>query len=394
MTDSLTRLTAEEKLLLSLCRLEFSQEQKSEIRELMLEVRDWDRFVGLSNEHGIIALCWYNLTETGNTDHIPAGHLDKMHSAYLKNLTRDTFLNNQLEEVTNLAKKENIKIVLLKGMALEKTIYGSRGLRQMTDIDILVRQDQAALLRRILLKNGYESAPLVSKFHEKIMPVYGKHLPEMYKNGIAVEIHFNLFDQSGNYFTEKFFDKAHWLTDDDTNLMYPDPQMFFLYLLKHLDRHEKEGDSQLRLYVDLVLLLTTHYNEVINENLFNDADSVNLRNILAGKIMLLDKYWDITFSDQVRQNISAIKSASVESKFLKLIRHQSGNQREEIKENLFQLLQNVPGAMNKFLLIIGHIFPSVSYVRYRYKIKTKAGAVLYYPVRWIRQAGRLIGVKV
>ncbi len=187
------QLTAEEKLLISLCRLNFNEEQKSEIRDLMKEVKDWDHFVNLSNEHGIVALCWYNINETGNSNNLPERQLEILHLAYLKNLTRNTFLFNQLKEIVSLSKNEKIKIVLLKGLALEKTVYGNKGLRQMNDIDILVRQDKAASLRRILLKNGYKSAPLVSSFHENIMPAYGKHLPEMYKNGISTEIHFKLF---------------------------------------------------------------------------------------------------------------------------------------------------------------------------------------------------------
>ena len=118
------------------------------------------------------------------------GSLDIMHSAYLKNLSRNTFLYNQLEEIDSLAEKENIKIVLLKGAALEKTLYGNKGLRQMSDIDILVGHDKAALLRRILLKTDLNLAPLVSRFSRKNNAGFGKHLPEMYKNGIAVEIHF------------------------------------------------------------------------------------------------------------------------------------------------------------------------------------------------------------
>ena len=92
MTDPTAELTAEEKLLLSLCRLEFSEEQKSEIRDLMKEIKDWDHFVDLSNKHGVIALCWYNLTETGNSKLVPLRNLEMMHFAFLNSLTRNTFI--------------------------------------------------------------------------------------------------------------------------------------------------------------------------------------------------------------------------------------------------------------------------------------------------------------
>ena len=41
-------------------------------------------------------------------------------------------------------RKAGIKHILLKGMALEHTLYGSKGLRQMTDCDILIKSEEAA----------------------------------------------------------------------------------------------------------------------------------------------------------------------------------------------------------------------------------------------------------
>ena len=393
MTDPITRMTPEEKLLLSLCRLEFSEEKKSEIGDLTKEVKDWDLFVDLSNKHGIIALCWYNITETGNKNNVPTRQLEILHTAYLKNLTRNIFLFNQLTELVSLAKEKGIKIVLLKGLALEKTVYGNKGLRQMSDIDILVRQDEASSLRGILLKNGFESAPLVSSFHEKIMPAYGKHLPEMYKNGIAIEIHFKLFDQMGNTLTTELLNKAVRVSDTGTSLYYPEPQLFFLYLIKHLDKHEKSGYFQLRLYADLAVLLSVHSDQIINESLFEYALQANLEIVLAEKLKLLQHYWGISLPEPAKSFTEKLNPNPVSVKFKESLRSPNNDQQEEKKESLFSLLKNVPDIKNRILLIFGHIFPSVAYLKYRYKIKTNMGAVLYYPVRWVKQSVKILGIK-
>ena len=385
------QLTAEEKLLSSLCRLNFNEEQKSEIRDLMKEVKDWDHFVNLSNEHGIIALCWYNINETGNSNNVPERQLEILHLAYLKNLTRNTFLFNQLEEIISLAKKENIKIVLLKGLYLEKTIYGYKGLRQMNDIDILVRQDKAASLRRILLKNGYKSAPLVSYFHEKIMPAYGKHLPEMIKNGISVEIHFKLFDQSENTLTELFLDKTSESFENNIEYNYPGHQLFFLYLVSHLEKHEMSDSSQLRLYLDLYALLSLFYDEIINEQLFYYAGKVNLLTPLVEKLSLLEIYWDIEIADKFSPFLEKADYDRVKEKFIWSLRHPNENQKENDRDSLFMLLKNVPGINNQLLLVIGHIFPSLAYMKYRYKQENTFRVILYYPIRWFRQIKTIFG---
>ncbi len=294
MNDPQNRLLPEEKLIISLCHLSFSEEHRSEIRDQGSGVKDWDRFIDLANRNGVIALCRQNITEAGIDKLIPSGCLGTLHSAYLKSLARNTFLYSQLAEVISLAKEEGIKVVLLKGAALEKTVYGNTGLRQMTDIDLLVRQEDAIRLRKKLLNNGFESAPLISPLFEKHIFPYGKHLPEMYRNGISVELHFRLFEDPGNPLTREMFDTAHKL-ENENEIYIPDPLLFFLYLIKHLDEHEKEGTSQLRLYTDLAVMLSCYRGKIINDQLIEKAHQANLEAALFEKLQILEIFWGIKF---------------------------------------------------------------------------------------------------
>jgi len=392
MYNEIIELTSEEKLLLSLCRPDFTEKQKMEIGEHIKYVKNWDYFLNLANEHGIIALCWYNLTKTSNSNNVSTGQMEILHSYYLKNLLRNTFLFKQLEEIASLSEKENIRIVLLKGLALERTVYGNKGIRQMNDIDLLVSKDKAVLLRKILLNNGFESAPLVSSFHEKIMPVYGKHLPEMYKNGIAVEIHFNLFNQKDNSITEDLLDKTIILCENEPCIYQPDPFLFFLYLVKHLNWHETNGMSQLRLYVDLLFLLSHYYDQIINEQLRDYSERVSLWNTLCEKLIILNLIWGVPLPECITGSFREYDIEKIKDIFVRFLRSHTKDKLEEKHEDLFKLLNEVPDLKNKFLLILGHIFPSITYIRYRYKIRTRSGAILYIPVRWVNQLGRIITI--
>ena len=203
MTDPTAQLTAEEKLLISLCRIEFSDKQKAEMGDLMKEVKDWDRFAGMANQHGIIALSWYNITKTDNSRFIPPEYLKLLRNAYLKNLAHNTYLYNQLAKRLEIIKDKSIKVVLLKGMALEKTIYGNQGLH-VTDIDILVDHTVVMDLRRIFIKNGFKSNPFKSPLYKYLIPYLKYHIPRLSKDDCHLEIHYKLFDQSDNSLTEKF----------------------------------------------------------------------------------------------------------------------------------------------------------------------------------------------
>ena len=229
MSDYLSQLLPEEHLLLSLCRLNFTGKQEQDIKSLVLKISDWNYFIRQANEHGIIALAWYNIFTTGNSQFIPDEIAQKLHAGYLKSLAYNTFVHNHLEEVASLTSVENISLVILKGLALEETVYGNKGLRQMTDIDILVKQEDAIKMRKILLGNGYESAPFISPIFEKKMFLHGKHLPEMYKNGLSVEIHIKLFAQRGNSLTEEFFDKAYLFPENKIFIIRNHSCSFFIW---------------------------------------------------------------------------------------------------------------------------------------------------------------------
>ena len=55
----------------------------------------------------------------------------------------------------------------------------------MNDLDILVSEKDAIKLRKILLQNGFLSDPLISPLHSYFLLTEGKHLPEMYKDGLS-----------------------------------------------------------------------------------------------------------------------------------------------------------------------------------------------------------------
>ena len=115
----------------------------------------------------------------------------------MHSLSRNTFNTESMSEVLHLMNESGIKTVLLKGLALELTVYGNAGLRQMSDVDILISRNQSMRARQILINNGYISLPVKSIFHKPIIAYMGKHLPSLIKNGTSVEIHHELFGGFG-----------------------------------------------------------------------------------------------------------------------------------------------------------------------------------------------------
>jgi hypothetical protein len=335
MNDRSGKLKPEEILLLSLCRLEFDDTQKAGVTEDVRQVTDWKNFTRLANEHGIIALIYFNIGKCGLSGNVPAESLAILENGYRQSLVRNTWLTERWKEVNTILCNAGLKHILLKGLALEHTIYGSRGLRQMNDNDILLKSTEAMKAWNILQQNGFRTEPLKSPLFRKIMFELGHHLPALYKNGYAVEIHNSLpgisaADDKEMY--DPFADPAEILIGDAKACILPE-DIHRSFLIDHMKRHARSGDCQLRLYLDIILL---------------------------------DKNCEVIFPPEF---ISDPKQ---------------GKMRQYRIEAYRSAVKNIP-ARHRLRFIAGDIFPSMAWMKKRYKC---SGFKLL--LRYPKRAGKLL----
>ena len=275
-------------------------------------------------------------------------------------------------------------------MALENTIYGNLGLRQMTDMDILVSQNVVLELRRILIKNGFKSNPYKSPLYKYLIPYLNAHIPRLTKDDCHVEIHCKLFDQRDNSLSEKLLESSTPIKIGENDAFIPASQLFFLYLASHLNHHMRSGDAQLRQYTDIFVLLAVKYGEIIDEQLINYAIEANLEKQLAGMLYLLNTYWKIGYPEWLNKFIFQYDHSLESEKFLSFLKQPKDNPDRSESSNYAKQVAIIPGGFRKMLYVTGFIFPSLSFMRNRYRTKTRSGAVFYYPVRWGRSAGLLL----
>jgi hypothetical protein len=371
----------EERLLIDLCRLEFSSEHLQEIRLLVPVIKVWEYFRVLANVHGVAALVWHNLEKHNLTAAIPGEVSVILRQSLLKSLSRNTFNTESLTDALWLLNAENIRTVLLKGMALENSVYGNTGLRQMSDVDILISKEDCMRARNILMQNGYESLPVKSLFHKLILADTGKHLPSLLKNGTSVEIHHELFGGKNKALTTMFYETSFEIDFRGEKARIPQPQIFFLYLVKHLYLHEMNNESQLRLYTDLVVLLEKYYEEILTPDLLILASDSGMKEILANHLEPLRIFWKISFPGWMNEFITKNLNPDYLNKFRFFLKSPKDN--PPLDKSLFyrQVVADIPGLHRRILFVLGDIFPSVRFMKNRYKCTSTWRVLLYYPHR-------------
>jgi len=371
----------EEKLLLALCRLEFTDENLNKIRSLTSVVRDWKYFRSLANSHGVAALVWYNLEKHNLLSGIPEEVVTYLKSALMISLSRNAFNTEAMSEVLRILNSENIKTVILKGLALENSVYGASGLRQMSDVDILINREKCISARDILISKGYASLPVKSAFHKSIMPYFGKHLPSLLKNGMSVEIHHELFGERDNVLTNILFDSSYEVEIKGEKTWFPQPQIFFLYLIKHLWQHEMNNESQLRLYTDLVVLIEKHYEEILNSDLLKYVSGQEMSEMLASHLEPLRDFWGIVFPRAINDFIEKWHTQDSINRFIFFLGSPKNNPLPDRPGYYRNVIKEIPGFHRKFLYVLGDLFPSFSFMKNRYNCKSNLRVLFFYPHR-------------
>ena len=375
------KIRDEEILLLELCRLGFSDEQIKKIRYLSEALSDWNYFSSIANAHGVAALVWHNLEKQQLLAYIPAEIAAFLRGALMKSLSRNAFNTETMGEVLRLLYGNNIRAVLLKGLALEFTVYGNTGLRQMSDVDILISREQCMTARNILISNGYVSLPVKSVIHKLILANTGKHLPSLIKNGTSVEIHHKLFGGRKNVLTRMLYETSYKIEIKGEEAYIPQPQIFFLYLVRHLYTHEMNNESQLRLYTDLVVLIEKYRDEIINYDLLTYASQAEMLEILACRLEPLRDLWGISFPGWIDDFIDKWHNPDSINKFIFFLKSPKDNPPLDKARFYRHAISDIPGFHRKVLFLLGDIFPSVSFMKKRYNCTSTWKVLLFYPKR-------------
>jgi len=318
------------ELLSLLCLYPFDEKNREALSDLLGKVLDWHEMTDLINAHGIIALAAYNIKEAGLKKEIPEDVMTILENGYMQSIVRNTWFTERWKEVNTILCNAGIKHILLKGMALEHTIYGARGLRQMTDNDILVKPEDAVKAWQLLQKEGFSYELIKSDLYKKILTDIGKHLPTLCKNGYAIDIHHKLFDTKSEETETRTdpFEDAIEIVVGDTKAWILSKELHNKYLIKHFEKHALEGNCQLRLYTDILML--------------DESSSLSMPD---------------SFISNPKQEMT----------------------REQRKAAYRANFSNVP-LKHWLRFIIGDIFPSVEWMKKRYKCNGFK-VLLYYPHR-------------
>lgn len=416
LTEDNVELLKVVRLLLLLGRTDFSAGERQRISREFESFTSWQLFASLAVRHGVAALVWQNISDLGLKDRVQETERTMLEALRFKSIARVAWITEAATAVCGLLEREGIRVVVLKGLALEHTVYGSRGLRQMSDADLLVAPSDALRARDILVRDGFRSMRLKSPLYKHIILDLGNHLPELHRGGVSVDLHYRLFGPEAEEMVVRAIADSETVTAGKGTLRVLPPMIAFLALVGHIYKHGIKGEFQMRLWTDIYLLLARHGDRVLTPELPAAAQEAGIAEETGTMLTVMEKVWGVKMPSVIRSlldgpgqgddtpgesrisesdahDTTAIESGeAVVAGFMNDLMYpgaiESISQREMFTRNLEALRS--PG--KKLIFILGDIFPSVGFMKRRYGCRSALRAVLFYPHR-LGKLGWILGLR-
>jgi hypothetical protein len=151
----MTRTERENELFRVIARQTLERNDAAWLADNIRVGMDWP-FVGVrAFNEGIAPLLYYHCRQMDLLASIPGETKKFLARIYAETSLVNMHLMKELEKLERELEKRDLRVIVLKGAALLKTVYRDVALRPMEDIDLMVRQENMSELKNILEQMGF-----------------------------------------------------------------------------------------------------------------------------------------------------------------------------------------------------------------------------------------------
>src|SRR5262245_54628100 len=160
-------LRPEIKLLLECAGIPRSRQVEAVMNRLVQSQLDWPYLIATASQHGLLPLLCYHLQALGLAP--PSKTIGaQLRRYFIFNAHRNLFLSTELLRLMELFATHGIRAIAFKGPLLAMVVYGSVSLREFSDLDILIAQEDVMHAKELLRSREYSPHVPMSKAQEEI----------------------------------------------------------------------------------------------------------------------------------------------------------------------------------------------------------------------------------
>lgn len=209
----------------------------------------------------LIPLLYLRLKKLG----ISANKMGKIKGIYNFTWYRNQLVFNAVKNVVSLLNKENIPVILLKGVPLLKNVYQNTGARSVSDVDILIDPKYVEKGVEVIKANDWQyqdqSPFAIKRISEPLANKYIKEITFIDKQKIQVDLHWRLFmfvfkeNREHPMSYEEVFNHSLDFEVQGVRCKIPCPEDMIIHIIVH--GAEQVFERTLRWVLDVVSLIRT-----------------------------------------------------------------------------------------------------------------------------------------
>jgi len=312
---------------------------------------------------------------------LPAAYGAELRDAFYANAARETWFLQALEGILGALGAAGLPAMLLKGAALAVTVYGGQPLRPMGDVDLLLRQEDAAAALAVLRGLGYERVQVEVRPDADLDYRHHAQLRRTEEPLPLVELHWTLVHSS--YYRQRlgmdwFWQAALPVTVGAARAAVMRPAAQVLYLCAHLLLHHR-GDELL--WQHDIAAAIGHYGPRMDwDDLLDGAQRSELVLPLQRVLPALVEEWGVAVPADVLPRLAALRASRGEERVFAAL---TARGRPEALR-FWDDLRGLPGWRPRLRFLAETLFPMPAHMQQRYGIRHRLLLPLYYPYHWLQ----------
>jgi hypothetical protein len=289
-----------------------SGHKRPEARLENLSPEDAESLAGWALLYKVGGLFYREMKSRGfPTKLIPVEAGNRLRDSYRNCATKNTNLFFDASKVLKSLGDNRLPVIALKGLSVAKSVYGDIALRPMSDMDLLVKEEDLVRAGRILLALGYMQYFSAWERTQKIL----HHLPPFTSNsGTMIELHWNIVNSDSPIHPDLdgLWERACLIKIDNVEVRALSPEDLLLHLCIHACIHLRTGIDLIPL-CDIARLIKTSADKIDWQIVIERATTWGGQKCVYLMLLLVRELLGTAPPDNI---ISEMKPADYRSAFL------------------------------------------------------------------------------
>ena len=384
-----TNISLSNQLILLCSRIKVDKNEKDNFEKIIeSEGFSWEEILNNAFRNNILPFVYFHLKNFGLLSKAPAEVKEKFEKFYHFNTARNAWILLSLEKIAETFNHQGIPFILIQGSSLLADVYKNPSLRYLSDIDILIKENDSDGIEDILSPIGWKMSDYPADKSWCLNNL--NHLPLFFRpdEPVPLEIHFKLSYPEGTREggSEWIWEKTGKGKIRSLEVVIPLPENMILHLSMHIFKKSHINDLTilLRHCCDISAILERYSGKGIDiDGLVLTASKERLSDVLYHSIKVTHSVIKENLLERIIEKISPEVSTDVKdfSEFVSQCLSRADRSGKVLLDGWGSFFSQ-KGAVNKITFFFKHLFPSLDLMEDYYGVsKLKKRIYFYYLLR-------------